>query len=231
MPRLNQVHRADAAPKVVEMYDMVFGDRDPVDEPGTHGGTPGNFWTVMANSPDIFDNLVGMFKVYRSRRRTLDPVHRELAQTRVGWVMQSTFVYSQHCKTLRDLGVSEERIGAVQVGAASPLFDDHERAVLAYTDCLVLEHGRTPDALFESLREFMDDVQLLELTYISAVYALNASMCRALRLEFDDVSEPVREIEGQQGFFDDKHGWANNSTSPTVRQQPERLRAAPADRD
>lgn len=44
-------------------------------------------------------------------------------------------------------------------------------------------------------------------------------MCRALRLEFDDIDEPVREIEGQQGFFDEKHDWANRSTSPTVRKQ------------
>jgi hypothetical protein len=29
-------------------------------------------------------------------------------------------------------------------------YDETERLVLAYTDCLVYEHGRVPDALFGS---------------------------------------------------------------------------------
>ena len=42
MPRLRQVPRAEADPKVaVPMYDQLFGDRDPVAEPGTATGTPG----------------------------------------------------------------------------------------------------------------------------------------------------------------------------------------------
>ncbi len=220
MPRLNQVSKKDAAPNVLTLYDMVFGDRDPVVEPGTHSGTIGDFWTVFANSPDIFGNVVDMFKVYRSRRRRLDPVHRELAQTRVGWLTQSKFVFSQHCKSLRDLGVSEDRIEAVKVGAASPLFDANERIVLAYTDCLILEYGRTPDALFDELKGFMDDEQILELTFISSVYLLNGVMTRALKLEFDNRPEAVEEVPGEQGFFDKKNDWMNNSTSPTVKKQP-----------
>jgi alkylhydroperoxidase family enzyme len=220
MPRLRQVPKAEAAPVVDKMYDLVFGDRDPVAEPGTHGGTTGDFWTVFANSPDIFENVVGMFKVYRSRRRSIDPVHRELAQTRVGWLTQSKFVFSQHCKSLRELGVSEERIQAVKVGAASTMFDQQERVVLAYTDCLISGYGRVPDDLFDELKSFMNDVQILELTFISCVYMLNGVMVRALKLEFDDREEAVLEVPGQQGFFDEKHDWANNSTSPTVKKQP-----------
>lgn len=219
MPRVKQVSKADAAPVVADLYDMVFGDRDPVDEPGTHGGTVGDFWTVFANSPDMFEHTLAGFKFYRSRRRTIDPVHRELAQTRVGWLTQSVFVFSQHCKTLRDLGVDEDRIEAVKVGPSSPLFDDHERAVLAFADCIVSEHGRTPDALFDFLRTFMDDVQIIELAYISCMYLMHGVMVRTLKLEFDNREEAVREIDGQQGFFDDTHDWANNSTSPTVRKQ------------
>lgn len=219
MPRLHQVHKRDATPVVEKIYDLVFGDRDPVDQPGTHSGTVGDYWTVMANSPDTFNHIVAGFSYYRSRRRRIDPVHRELAQTRVGWLTQSTFVFSQHCKTLRDLGVSDERIEAVKVGAASPSFDHQERTVLAYTDCLISELGRTPDELFDELRGFMDDEQIIELTYISCLYLTHGVMTRAFKLEFDNRDEAVKEIEGSQGFFDNKHDWANNSTSPTVRKQ------------
>ena len=51
MPRLRQVPRAEAPPEVQQMYDMLFGDRDPVAEPGTATGTPGNWLTVVALVP------------------------------------------------------------------------------------------------------------------------------------------------------------------------------------
>ena len=40
MPRLRQVSRADATPEIQTMYDLLFGDRDPVADPGTETGTP-----------------------------------------------------------------------------------------------------------------------------------------------------------------------------------------------
>jgi len=48
MPRLRQVARPDADPIARQMYDLIFGDRDPVATPGTATGTPGNWWTVFA---------------------------------------------------------------------------------------------------------------------------------------------------------------------------------------
>src|SRR5690606_38470451 len=47
--RLRQVPRGEAAPVVTSMYDLLFGPgRDPVAEPGTATGTPGDWWTTFA---------------------------------------------------------------------------------------------------------------------------------------------------------------------------------------
>lgn len=197
MPRLRQVARAEAtAPIVTGMYDYLFGDRDPVAEPGTADGTPGDWWTVMANSPAALEHAVGGFLYYQSPERVLDPVLRELAQARVGWAAGSQFVFSQHCRALRALDVSEGRIAAVPAWAAATCFDATERAVLAYADCLVLDHGRVPDGLFDALRDALGDVALLELTYIATLYLHHAVLSRALRTEFDDRDEPVCEVPG-----------------------------------
>ena len=199
MPRLRQVDRAEAMAEdghgiVSAMYRLIFGDRDPVAEPGTATGTPGDWWTVWAGSPDILQHAVQGFGLYQSPERKLDPVLRELGQARAGYGAGSRFVYSQHCKSLRGLGVSEERIAAVAHWPAADCFDEVERLVLAYTDCLVLQHGRVPDALFDALRQHLSDVQLLELTYITTLYMQHAVMSRALRTELDDVDEPVVEV-------------------------------------
>ena len=206
MPRLRQVPRAEAeAPIVTVMYDLLFEGRDPVAEPGTSDGTTGDWWTVFALVPDVLEHAVQGFGLYQSPKRRLDPVLRELAQARVGWAAGSQFVYSQHCKSLRALDVPEELIAAVPHWAAADGFDEVQRVVLAYTDCLALDHGRVPDGVFDALRAHLHDEDILELTYITTLYLQHAVMSRALRTEWDDRPEPVVEIV-VEGADDDGSG-------------------------
>ncbi|MFM8508238.1 MAG: carboxymuconolactone decarboxylase family protein, partial [Actinomycetota bacterium] len=119
MPRLRQVPRAEADASVIPVYDLLFGDRDPVAQPGTATGTPGDWWTVFALVPEIFEHAVRGFALYRNPARALDAQLRELAQTRVGWARASQFVFSQHCKSCRTAGISEDKIQAIPHWAAS----------------------------------------------------------------------------------------------------------------
>jgi alkylhydroperoxidase family enzyme len=201
VPRLREVPRAEVSdPKVLALYDLLFGDRDPVAQPGTATGTRGDWWTVFAASPDVLNHAAKGFALYRDPARKLDPSLRELAQTRAGWTRGSQFVFSQHCKSLRGLGVAEAKIAAVPAWQVSEVFDPRERAVLAYADALVLDGGRVADGVFEALKRFLDDEQILELTYITCLYEMHAVMSRALRLEFDDRPETVVEVDAPEGF-------------------------------
>ena len=194
MPRLREISRDDVHEAGRTIYELLFGKRDPVEEPGTATGTPGNWWTVFAGVPDVFDHAVAGFGVYRSSKRKLDPKLRELGQTRAGFARGSQFVFSQHCKASRDVGLSEEKIAAIPHWSATDCYAPIERAVLAYTDCLVLDSGRVPDGVFDALRAELSDEEILELTYITGLYDMHATICRALRLEYDDVDERVVEI-------------------------------------
>ena len=200
MPRLRQVSRAEATDEVVlGMYQRLFDDRDPVAEPGTATGTPGDWWTVFALVPDVLRHAVKGFALYSSPNLRLDPVLRELGQTRAGWTRGSQFVFSQHCKSCRALGMSEERIAAIAHWGTATCFAPVERAVLAYTDALVLDGGRVHDATFAALREHLSDEEILELTYITVMYEMHATISRALRLEYDDRDDPIVEIAAPEG--------------------------------
>ena len=135
------------------------------------------------------------------RRATLDPTLRELGQIRAGWAAGSQFVFSQHAKSMRELGMPEAQIAHVPAWSTAPegTYNAAERAVLAYTDCLVYDHGRVPDELFAELRRHLDDVAILELTYITTLYFQHAVMSKALRTEFDDRDDPVVEVPGPEG--------------------------------
>jgi alkylhydroperoxidase family enzyme len=194
VPRLRQISRDEVHPGGKKLYELIFGDRDPVTSPGTATGTPGNWWTVFANVPDCFDHTVSGFGFYRSRKRKISPQLRELGQLRAGYARGSKFVFSQHCKAARSVGLSEEKIQAIKAWSVATCYSPVERAVLAYTDCLVLEGGRVPDGVFDALRAELSDVEILEFTYITCTYDMHAIMSRALRLEYDDVDDPIVEV-------------------------------------
>jgi alkylhydroperoxidase family enzyme len=203
MPRLRQVPRADADPFAQQLYQVLFGDRDPVAKPGTATGTPGNWWTVFALVPDAFKHTTEGFQFYRSPKRKISPKLRELGQIRAGWARGSQFVFSQHCKASRDVGLSEAQIQAIPHWPITDVWSPVERAVLAYTDCLVLMGGRVPEEIFTALKKHLSDEEILELTYITATYEMHATMSRALRLEYDDVDERVVEVAAPKGASTD----------------------------
>ena len=198
MPRLKQVSRSEATDNVLKYYNSLFGDRDPVAEPGTATGTPGNWWTVFALVPYVFDHATshfGMFGMFADKSVSqMDPALREIAIMRAGYTQGSQFVFSQHCKAARRNGVAEEKIAAIDEWQLSDAYDEKERAALAWTDALILQGGRASDALFDALHKHLSDEDILELTYHVMGYNLHAVCCKALRLEFDDVDERIREV-------------------------------------
>lgn len=196
MPRLRQIPRNEVtSPFVIAQYDRLFGkERDPVEEPGTRTGSSGNWWTVFAAVPDIVDHVVQGVKVYSDPNRKLSPGIREIGQVRAGWLNASQFVYSQHCKACRAAGVSDEKIAAIKEWQVVNCFDENERIALAYTDYLVGQRGRVPDAVFAKLKEHFSDEEILEFTYVVSMYDMHAIISRALRTEFDDRDDPVVEV-------------------------------------
>ena len=91
-------------------------------------------------------------------------------------------------------GMPREQIAAMPHWQVADCFDARDRAVLAWTDALILQGGRASDELFAALHEHLSDEDILELTYHVLSYNLHAVMCKALRLEYDDVDERIREV-------------------------------------
>jgi len=206
MPRVKLVPRDQAPPEVSALYDQVFGGRDPVAEPGTSTGTPGNWWTAWANVPGILK----AFSAFPMAQATLDPKLRELAILRTGYARGSRFVFSQHCKAARRIGLDDAKVEATPYWSVADVYDDTERAVLAYVDALILEDGRVHDRVFEAMRRTLSDEHILMLTYFVNMYSLHATSTKALRLEYDDVPERIAEIPApEQPCVQD---WRNSPT-------------------
>jgi alkylhydroperoxidase family enzyme len=194
MGRLRQVSKAEAPPEVLEIYRNYFGDRDPVAEPGTATGTPGDYWTTFALVPDLLIQARNSLATLMAPGRKLDPKLRELAILRTGIVGDSRFEYSQHLKVARMVGLTAEKLAAIKGWIASSAFTPAERAVMAATDELV---GRNlvEDETFAELKKHLSDEQIMELFYVIALWRTHGMIVRALHLEYDnDTTSRMREI-------------------------------------
>lgn len=201
MPRLRQVPRAEVDDPVTRSaYDTLFGDRDPVAQPGTAMGTPGDWWTVLALTPHVLGHFIALSRMYLGGGMRLDPLLRELGQTRAGWLNGCRFVYSQHCKMSRGAGMTEEQVAAIKAWQVADCFDERQRTVLAYVDYLVCQRGRVPNAVFDKLKGFLGEEEIIELTYVTCCYDGYSVLTRALRLEFDDHEDPVVEIAAPETY-------------------------------
>lgn len=189
MSRITPIRRNEAPEEVVEIYDKVFGEgRDPVDAPGTSTGTPGDWYTTWAKTPEI----LAVFGAVKDPR--IAPELKSLAIMRTGYVCQSQFVYSQHCKVARMNGVEEDKIRDIPCWSTSNAYKAVERQVLAFTDAMNFENGRVHTRLYEQLSRSLPEDQILSLGYFINLYALHARTCRAFRMEYDNVPDRIVEI-------------------------------------
>ncbi|HEY6418126.1 MAG TPA: carboxymuconolactone decarboxylase family protein [Candidatus Binataceae bacterium] len=196
MGRLRQVSLADASPEIRELYKGLFGDRDPVAQPGTATGTPGDYWTTFALVPDLLmqaRNSLGALMTPGPARKLPAPL-RELAILRTGIVGDSRFEYSQHLKVARMVGVAADKLADIKGWALSDKFTPAERAVMQATDEIV---GRNlvEDESFAALKNHLSDEQILELFYVIGLWRMHGMIVRALHLEYDnDTTARMKEV-------------------------------------
>ena len=81
-----------------------------------------------------------------------------------------------------DLGVSDEKILALEDYATSPLYDEKERAALKYADRITITDRDVDDELFDRLRRYFDEDALVELTATIAWENYSSKFNRALRV-------------------------------------------------
>jgi alkylhydroperoxidase family enzyme len=85
--------------------------------------------------------------------------------------------------------VTEEQLRELPRFRESDAFDEDEKLVLEYAECISRTPVEVPDELFGKLRERFDEPQLIELTYAAAIENLRARFNWALGIESQGYSE------------------------------------------
>lgn len=131
-----------------------------------------------------------MEEVQEWAKQTSAPV-KQLARMLVAWRVGCPWCLDFGTSTSEKLGVTDEQLRALPDYEHSSLFSEEERTVLRYADAMTRTPVRVPDALFESLKAFYTDRQILEMTAAIAWENFNARVNHALGLEAEGVASQV----------------------------------------
>jgi alkylhydroperoxidase family enzyme len=110
---------------------------------------------------------------------------RELIIMRTAQIVGSAYEINQHIPLMKMCGYSETQIAALPQWQASNLFDDKERATLAYVEQMA-HGGDVDDPTFTGLQKFFTPREIVEITYTVGSYYANGLLTKALRIEVEN---------------------------------------------
>lgn len=118
----------------------------------------------MKASPDSF-RAVWALEEFVSTKAGLDRRLLHLVKIRASHINGCAFCIDMHVKEARRDGMGDQRIALISAWRESPVYDQRERAVLAWTDCLTLvSRTGAPDGEFEALKAHFTDEEITKLT-------------------------------------------------------------------
>lgn len=150
---------------------------------------PLNIFRMMAHSGKMLGHYTRLGNCILSKSK-LDPVLREIAILRVGYISKATYETFQHERIGRDAGMSDELIASVKQGPGAGGFTELEQLVMNFTDDVV-ENVRASDETFDALRKHLSDQEMQELTLTIGFYMMTSRFLETFDVDIEGPDEAV----------------------------------------
>nr|WP_070958854.1 carboxymuconolactone decarboxylase family protein [Hyphomonas sp. Mor2] len=145
---------------------------------------PLNIFKMMAHAPGLMRPLVDLGGAFLFNGK-LDPVTRECAILRVGYLSKASYETAQHEKIGRDLGMSDALIEAVKSGPDHPGLSEEQKLALAFVDDIVA-NVRASDETFESTLAHFGVEMTQELTFVTGYYMMISRFLETFGVDIED---------------------------------------------
>jgi len=177
--------------KESRMARITYGDEDRDKEVATlatqiraeRDGRIPNIYRMLLNSPPIAQGWLNLLTAIR-HKSTVAGRHRELVIIRIAVINGAEYERSIHVPIARKEGMSDAQIEAINDWQNATVFDDAERAVLAYTDAMTRD-VHVPDDVFAAVKKHFDARTIIELTATVCAYNLVSRFLEALQIDHD----------------------------------------------
>jgi alkylhydroperoxidase family enzyme len=171
--RVSLVGLHPSEPVVARVFDRIRGRRPE----------PLNMHRALARSPRIFEAYVGLAYSLRDEAKASRDA-RELVILRIVHRAGGEYELAQHRSMALRSGVTASQVEAVEHWQDSDVFDERQRALLAYADELISADS-VSDRTFDALAQHFDEQEIVELTITGAFYSAAAIVTRALRIRIE----------------------------------------------
>lgn len=143
------------------------------------GATIPEYFLIMIKHPEIFRCQLEMgTTIFKGRLPVRD---RELAVLRIGWLMRAPYEWGEHVDIGKRNGVSAEEIERVTLGSTAPGWSEHDAAILAAVEQLLLEQ-MVRDETWATLAKSWNEAQLIEFPTMVGQYVATALVQNSLRM-------------------------------------------------
>ena len=154
---------------------------------GARGGRLLNIYRMMLHSPALANAWFELNQAVRYQTE-LDGQSRELAVIRVAILNRVDYILRAHgpAYALKE-GLTAEQVNALVDWGSSTLFNDKQRALLAYVDAMTRSID-VSDAVFAALKPHFTERQIVELTMLTGAYNMHTRVLQALKIDPEPTS-------------------------------------------
>jgi len=160
---------------------------------GARGGQLHVFYRALLHSPGLASGWFEFNNAVRFGTR-LDARVRELVIMRVAAMTGCEYVWKVHeAQYAAAAGVTPQQVaalrsphtfqaGTTREGSRSEVFDERERALLAYVEAMTRDVA-VPEGVFTEMSRHFDDRETVEVTVLVGAYNMQTRVLRALGIE------------------------------------------------
>ena len=156
---------------------------------------PLNIFRMMAQAPGLLRPFVDLGGAFLFEGK-LDPVTRECAILRVGYISGASYETAQHEKIGRDVGMTNALIEAVKIGASAEDLSEEQALTLAYVEDLVA-NVKAGDATIKPALAHFGIEALQELTLITGYYMMVCRYLETFEVDIEDGGANGLNMEGR----------------------------------
>jgi len=143
-----------------------------------------HLYQMLLHSPSVAQGWLNYLTAIR-QQTSLCGALRELIIMRVAILNRAPYEADQHAPIALQEGVSQAQLDALGDWADSDLFDDEQRAVLAYTDAMTTQI-QVPKEVFAAIQAQFAPQQIIEITATIGAYNMVSRFLEALQIHSDD---------------------------------------------
>lgn len=137
-------------------------------------------YQTLLNAPEIAQGWEALLTAIRNRN-SLSPAIREMIILRVAILNGADYEFEAHEPHALKAGVTPEKIAAIRQTKLPDIFDQQESVILELTDVMT-KTILVPDALFDRVRPYFNDMQRLELVATISAYNMVSRLLSALHV-------------------------------------------------